>query len=63
MGWGLTRLKVYDLLLRLTRQALEGEDSRDGKPVRKPSIMKLQMLLTLQSASEGARRSMDGGDD
>lgn len=33
MGWGVTRHRVYNLLLWLTCQALEGEDASNGKPV------------------------------
>ena len=35
MGWGVTRQKVYNLLLSITCQTFEGKDSCNEKPVSK----------------------------
>ena len=63
MGWGITRLKVYDLLLRLTREALDGQDSSDEKSVSKLASIKQQQELNTTSARERACHSMDSRDD
>lgn len=56
MGWGLTRLKVYNLLLWITRQALEGKGSRDGKPQAQEHITQWTAEMTrLQDAAEIAK--------
>ena len=33
VGWGIARQRAYKLLLRLTYQSIECEESSDGKPV------------------------------
>lgn len=47
MGWGLTRLKVYNILLWITRQALEGKNSSDGKPVSEVLCLEAAIELTI----------------
>lgn len=51
MGFGLTRKRVYDLLRRMTCQALEGEDPKEGKPVSEVSHLLVATELTITSAS------------
>lgn len=63
MGFGLTRKRVYDLLRRMTCQALEGEDRKEGKAVSEVSHLLVAMELTITSASTSEYHSMDGGDD
>lgn len=59
MGWGATRQRVYSLLLWLTCQALEGEDSGDGKQVSEVLCLEAAIELIITSASAGAYHSMD----
>lgn len=63
MGWGVTRHRVYNLLLWLTRQSLEGEDLSDGKPVSKVFCLVAAIELTITSATARAYHSMDSRDD
>lgn len=63
MGWGVTRHKVYNLLLWITREALEGEGSIDEKPVSEIFYPEAAMELTIASASAGAYHSVDSPDD
>lgn len=63
MGWGIARQRAYNLLLRLTRQTLEREDSRDGKPVSEVFGLEAATDLTITLASARAYHSMDSRDD
>lgn len=59
MGWGITRQTVYNLLLWITCQHLEGEDSGNGKLVSEVFCFEAAIELTIISASAGAYHSMD----
>ncbi|MCJ1400968.1 hypothetical protein MMC11_004179 [Xylographa trunciseda] len=52
MGWGITRLRVYNILLWITCQALEGEDSGDEKPVSDTFCLEvaIELRITHQQA-------------
>lgn len=63
MGWGISRQRVYNLLLRITSQALEDKDSSDGKPVSEVFCLQAAIELTITSASAWAYHSMDSRDD
>jgi hypothetical protein len=63
MGWGVTRRKVYDLLMLLTSQALEGEDSGDAKLVSVVFCIGVAINLTITSAKAEKYHSMDSRDD
>lgn len=63
MGWGVTRQTVYNLLLRITCQSLEGDDSGDGKLVSEVFFLQAAIELTITSASAWAYHSMDSWDD
>ena len=47
MGWGITRGKVYDLLLLITCQSLEGKDNRDRKLVSEVFCLGVAIELTI----------------
>lgn len=58
MGWGVTRQKVYNLLVWMTYQSLEGDDSGDGKLVSEVFCLEVAIELLITSASAGAYHSM-----
>lgn len=58
MGWGVTRQTVYNLLLWMTCQSPEGEDSGDGKLVSEFFCLEAAIELLITSASAGAYHSM-----
>lgn len=58
MGWGVARHKVYNLLLWITRQALEGENPIDAKPVSEVFYPEAATELIMASASAGAYHPM-----
>ena len=59
MGWGVTRQKVYNLLLLITCQSLEGEDSKVRKPVSENVCLEVAIELTTTSAIAGKYHPMD----
>lgn len=63
MGWGVTRQTVYNLLLWITCQSLEGGDSGDGKLVSGFFCVEAEIELTITSAAAGAYHSMGSRDD
>ena len=63
MGWGVTRHRVYILLLRLTCQTFVGKDSSNGKPVGKVSCLEVAIKLTIASARARAYHSVESRDD
>lgn len=63
MGWGVTRNRVYNLLLWITCQALESKDSSDEKPVSEVFRNEAAMEVTISPASAGAYHAMDSRND
>lgn len=59
MGWGETRQKVYNLLLLITRQSLEGEDSKVRKPVSESFCLEVAIELTTALAIAGRYHPVD----
>lgn len=62
MGWGVTRQRVYNLLVWIICQTRECEDS-SGQPVSGIFCPEVVIELIITSASTWAYHSMDGGDD
>jgi hypothetical protein len=63
MGWGVTRKRVYDLFLWLTRQALADREIRAQNCVRDHPLTTLSNRLIGMAASEWSSRQVDRRDD
>ncbi|KAL9638273.1 MAG: hypothetical protein Q9164_001655 [Protoblastenia rupestris] len=56
MGWGITRRKVYSLLVRTTSQALEGKKSTDKEPQARGHLIQwIAEMTRLQDAAAVAK--------